>query len=54
MTTDSDFYFVVASDILLYVSAYPALVATLTDLFDNCGTREFLMAWNRRMKSSSL
>jgi hypothetical protein len=46
------FQFIVASDILLYVSAYPALVSTLNDLFLNCGTKEFVMAWNRRLDCS--
>jgi predicted nicotinamide N-methyase len=45
------FDYVVASDILLYVSAYPALVQTLVEIFST-GCREFIMAWNRRMKGS--
>lgn len=44
---------VIASDILLYVSAYGALVQTLLELFMlNSGTK-FVMSWNRRMKESS-
>mmetsp|Transcript_20481 Transcript_20481/g.29211 ORF Transcript_20481/g.29211 Transcript_20481/m.29211 type:complete len:293 (+) Transcript_20481:39-917(+) len=53
---------VIASDILLYVSAYPALVQTLKELLDpslfpvpnlsgNKNPR-FVMSWNRRMKES--
>jgi hypothetical protein len=41
---------IVASDILLYVSAYPALVQTLEELVTP-HTR-FIMSWNRRMKES--
>lgn len=42
---------VVASDILLYVSAYPALVQTIDELLidDRC---QMVMSWNRRMKES--
>jgi len=42
---------VIASDILLYVSAYPALVQTLTELLAHPKTK-FVMSWNRRMKES--
>jgi hypothetical protein len=45
---------IIASDILLYVSAYPALVNTLVQLFDKVGCSEFVMAWNRRLKDSHL
>ncbi len=44
---------VIASDILLYVKAYPALVATL-DLLFRAGTVEFLMSWNRRISTTPL
>ena len=44
---------IVASDILLYINAYPALVQTLLALFASTGCGEFLMVWNRRMKESS-
>lgn len=44
---------VIASDILLYVKAYPALVATLDMLF-KAGTVEFLMSWNRRINSTPI
>jgi hypothetical protein len=50
------------SDILLYVSAYPALVQTLKELLDPSffpvptlsGNKnpKFIMSWNRRMKES--
>ena len=41
---------IIASDILLYVSAYPALVQTLEELVKP--QTRFLMSWNRRMKES--
>lgn len=58
---------IVASDVLLYVKAYPALVETLRELFDLAnetdegedeGSRrrrptELVMSWNRRMKESA-
>lgn len=57
---------IVASDILLYVSAYDALVETLCELmsdednnvninvFDNSRRpTQFVMSWNRRMKESA-
>ena len=44
---------IIASDILLYVKAYPALVSTLDMLF-NAGAQEFLMSWNRRISSTSI
>jgi len=46
---------IVASDILLYVSAYEALVKTLLELFENYEERDliFVMSWNRRMKEST-
>jgi len=47
------FTHIIASDILLYVKAYPALVATLDMLF-RAGAREFLMSWNRRLSSTPL
>lgn len=45
---------IVASDILLYVSAYPALVKTLQEVMpaDRKETK-FVMSWNRRMKESA-
>lgn len=48
---DRAFDTIVASDILLYVSAYPALVETLKQLMGP-NTR-FVMSWNRRMKESA-
>ena len=48
------FHFVIASDILLYVSAYPALLASINELFDKHGTVEFVMSWARRMQASHL
>ena len=45
--------YIIASDILLYVSAYPALVATLDELFTIRGPdAEFIMVWNRRIAQS--
>jgi hypothetical protein len=51
---------IVASDILLYVSAYDALVETLLELMpmhdDNqpdSQSTQFVMSWNRRMKESA-
>jgi hypothetical protein len=41
---------ILASDILLYVSAYPALVETLNELI--LPETRFVMSWNRRMKES--
>jgi predicted nicotinamide N-methyase len=43
---------IVASDILLYVSAYPALVQTLQELMPS-HRQKFVMSWNRRMKESA-
>jgi Lysine methyltransferase len=49
---------ILASDILLYVSAYPALVETLKELMIIDGQHDrqktkFVMSWNRRMKESA-
>ena len=33
-------------------SAYPSLVQSLLAIFSQCGTVEFLMAWNRRISES--
>jgi Lysine methyltransferase len=44
---------IIASDILLYVSAYGALVETLQELFVLNPKTKFVMSWNRRMKESS-
>jgi predicted nicotinamide N-methyase len=45
---------IVASDILLYVSAYGALVETLKELMAREGPQtRFIMSWNRRMKESA-
>lgn len=44
---------IVASDILLYVSAYPALVKTLCELMISSTRTVFVMSWNRRMKESA-
>lgn len=49
-----NFKYVIASDILLYVNSYPALVQTLVDMFRNPTLQEFLMCWNRRLSSSKL
>ena len=45
---------IVASDILLYVSAYPSLVQTLQEIFgmDEKNNMKFIMSWNRRIKDS--
>jgi predicted nicotinamide N-methyase len=48
----SAFDTVVASDILLYVNAYPALVQTLEEIVTPNNNTRFLMSWNRRMKES--
>jgi len=50
----SRFDYIIASDILLYVSAYPALVDTLCALFEGGSAKEFVMAWNRRIAESSI
>ena len=53
--TFPQFKYIVASDILLYVSAYPALVESLVKLFELSGhVEEFLMAWNRRIDESKI
>ncbi|GMI53500.1 hypothetical protein ScalyP_jg1061 [Parmales sp. scaly parma] len=46
------FTIVLASDILLYVSTYPQLVKTLKMLFEEGGTKKFVMSWDRRMDES--
>jgi Lysine methyltransferase len=43
---------VVASDILLYVNSYPALVQTLCEIIPNGANTTLIMSWNRRMKES--
>ena len=43
---------VVASDILLYVNSYPALVQTLCEIIPNESHTTLIMSWNRRMKES--
>eukprot|EP00743_Colponemidia_sp_Colp-15_P006718 GILK01007243.1.p1 GENE.GILK01007243.1~~GILK01007243.1.p1 ORF type:complete len:229 (-),score=20.23 GILK01007243.1:72-722(-) len=43
------FDLIVASDILLYVKAYPALVTTLTTLLDRVPGAIFIMSWKRRI-----
>lgn len=45
---------IVASDILLYISAYTSLVESLSELFDTSADKSpvFVMSWNRRMKGS--
>jgi hypothetical protein len=48
---DKTFDTIVASDILLYVSAYAALVDTLLELISP--KTRFVMSWNRRMKESA-
>lgn len=45
---------VIASDILLYVSAYSALVDSLTEIFKNPNIRQFIMSWNRRIAESAI
>mmetsp|Transcript_13352 Transcript_13352/g.19093 ORF Transcript_13352/g.19093 Transcript_13352/m.19093 type:complete len:221 (+) Transcript_13352:157-819(+) len=52
--SNKKFNTIIASDILLYVSAYGALVSTLKEIFnDNCYENPvFVMSWNRRMKES--
>eukprot|EP00668_Euglena_longa_P029460 GGOE01036808.1.p1 GENE.GGOE01036808.1~~GGOE01036808.1.p1 ORF type:complete len:259 (-),score=65.66 GGOE01036808.1:71-847(-) len=44
---NQQFDLILASDILLYVQSYPALVDTLSRLFDR-GASRFLMFWGRR------
>ena len=48
------FDIILASDILLYVSAYPSLVSTLVFLFRNRGVSLFVMSWKRRIAESSI
>lgn len=48
------FKYIIASDILLYVSTYPALVDSLTELFDGGTVEEFLMSWTRRIAESKI
>lgn len=52
--SSSSFKFIIASDILLYVSAYGSLVRSLTELFCGSGSAitEFVMSWNRRIAES--
>jgi hypothetical protein len=44
---------IVASDILLYVSAYPALVQTLLEIMKLNPNSKLVLSWNRRMKESA-
>ena len=46
--------YIIASDILLYVKAYPYLVDFLFYLFENNEIKEFLMSWQRRIDESKL
>ena len=48
----SSFRYIVASDILLYVKAYPQLVQSLVALFDGGTVMEFIMSWQRRIADS--
>jgi len=48
-----EFDTIVASDILLYVSAYGALIETLEELMPPGSHTKFVMSWNRRMKESA-
>ena len=48
----SSFLYVIASDILLYVKAYPQLVQSLVVLFDGGTIIEFIMSWQRRIADS--
>jgi hypothetical protein len=48
----SSFKYIIASDILIYVSAYPALVDSLEELFMCYGAVEFIMSWQRRIADS--
>jgi predicted nicotinamide N-methyase len=50
----SSFHKIIASDILLYVKSYPALVKTLRYLFDGGSVTEFLMSWNRRLSTTPI
>jgi len=50
--TGTRFNFILASDILLYVSVYPALVQTLLEIFAANSGVVFIMSWNRRMDAS--
>lgn len=52
-TEECCFDTIVASDILLYVSAYGALVQTLQELMALNPNSKFVMSWNRRMKESA-
>ena len=51
---ENEFDIVLASDILLYVSAYPALVRTLRELIggEGRGRKKMVMSWDRRMEES--
>jgi predicted nicotinamide N-methyase len=44
---------IVASDILLYVSAYSSLVQTLSEIMKINQHSKLILSWNRRMKESS-
>lgn len=46
--------YIVASDILLYVSAYPDLIITLNDVFSIYDIEEFIMSWQRRIAESKI
>jgi Lysine methyltransferase len=50
--TPPSFDTVVASDILLYVNSYPALVQTLCEIIPEESETTLIMSWNRRMKES--
>jgi Lysine methyltransferase len=44
---------IVASDVLLYVSLYPALIKALNELMPPACDTLFIMSWNPRMKESA-
>jgi hypothetical protein len=50
----NDFDYIIASDILLYVKAYPNLVKTLVYFFQGGKVKEFIMSWNRRIDSTKI
>jgi len=52
LANPKDCKYIIASDILLYVSVYPALVSSLEYLFAE-GVVEFVMSWNRRIAESA-
>lgn len=46
--------YIIASDILLYVNAYPLLVQSLTEIFELCRVSQFILSHRRRLSHGKI